>query len=165
MNYGRQPKMIKSLRRQIEQPTECDIIPLRKIDPVVWKDRLKRLDVLRDLVAKHINDERDKQKQRYDKGRLDVSFKEGDRVLRRTQPQLSAEKHISAKLAPKREVPDVIAKVLSPIMYELKFPPRRISKVHAVELLKLKTSSYDPTSQQNDSGNLKINLFSSKEHD
>ena len=86
MNYGRQPKMIKSLRRQIEQPTEGNIIPVRKIDPEIWKVRLKRLDVLRDLVAKHIDDERDKQKRRYDQGRLDVSFKEGDRVLRRTQP-------------------------------------------------------------------------------
>ena len=73
--------MVKSLRRQIEQPTEGDIIPVRKINPEVWKDRLKRLDVLRDLVAKHIDDEREKQKRRYGKGRLDVSFKEGDMVL------------------------------------------------------------------------------------
>ena len=101
MNYGRQPKMVRSLRRQIEQPTEGHITQVQKIDREVRKDRLKRLDVIRDLVAKHIDDEREKQNQCYDKGRLDVSFKEGDMVLRRTQPQYSAEKHFSAKASAK----------------------------------------------------------------
>ena len=65
--------MVNRLRWQVEQPNIGEITQVHKIDPEVWKDRIKRLNVLRDLVAKHIDDERDKQKRRYNKGWLDVS--------------------------------------------------------------------------------------------
>ena len=83
LNYGRQPKPVKSLRREIELENEKNIIEVLNIDPELWKDRLKRLQFLRDLVAKYIDDAREKQKLNYDKGRKDVIFREGEMVLRK----------------------------------------------------------------------------------
>ncbi|XP_051168338.1 uncharacterized protein LOC127286086 [Leptopilina boulardi] len=54
LNYGRHPGPVKSLRREVEQRDQ-----VKRIAPVDWVDRVKRLDALRDLVAKFIDKERD----------------------------------------------------------------------------------------------------------
>ena len=84
-------------------------------------------------------------------------------VLRKTQPQSSAEKYFSAKLSPEREEADIIVKMLSPTVYELKYSPGRIPKVYAVDLIRLKTSSPNPTSKQNESENSQNNSSSRNE--
>ncbi|CAB0044087.1 unnamed protein product [Trichogramma brassicae] len=50
LNFGRHPQQPKSLRREVEARG-----PKIRIDPSVWADRVRRLDALRDLVAKHID--------------------------------------------------------------------------------------------------------------
>ena len=57
LNFGRQPKSVKNLRREVEAKEGVVSIDLAK-----WQDRLKRLNALRDLVAKHINIEQERQK-------------------------------------------------------------------------------------------------------
>ena len=86
-------------------------------------------------------------------------------VLRRNQSQSSAEKHFSAKLASKLEEPDMIDKVLSPTVYELKYSPVRIPKVHAVDLIRLETytSCQHLNSKQTESENSQINSTFSNE--
>ena len=48
LNYGREPIA-----------DESDTILVYKIDPEAWKDRLKRLKILQDLVAKYIDEARE----------------------------------------------------------------------------------------------------------
>ena len=79
LNFGRHPKPVKSLRREVE-----GVKALEKIEPAVWEDRIKRLDALRDLVGRHVDESRQKQEKHYNKGRRDVRFNVGDRVLRKT---------------------------------------------------------------------------------
>ena len=97
LNYVRQPQPVKSLRREAE---DTDNKPKLVYDLEAWKDCLKKLDALRDLVALYIDNERDKQKTYYDKNRKDVRFEIGDEVMRKSQLLSSADKHFCAKLAP-----------------------------------------------------------------
>ncbi|CAB0042942.1 unnamed protein product [Trichogramma brassicae] len=64
LNFGRHPQQPKSLRREVEVRG-----PKIRLDPSIWADRVKRLDALRDLVAKHIDRAHAKQKRLYDQGR------------------------------------------------------------------------------------------------
>ena len=75
-NFGRYPKPVKSLRREVE-----GVKAIEKIEPVVWEDRMKQLDALRDLVGRHVNKTRQKQEKHYNRHRRDVRFNVGDRVL------------------------------------------------------------------------------------
>ena len=95
LNFGRHPRPVKSLRREIEGTR-----PVLRVPPEVWVDRLKRLDALRDLVAKHIDSAREKPTRLYNKNKRDVQFSEGDLVMRRTHPLSSDVNKFSAKLAP-----------------------------------------------------------------
>lgn len=56
---------------------------------------------------------------RYNLRRRQVSFKEGDKVLKRNYPQSDATKYFSAKLAPKFTGPHIVAKKVSPLVYKL----------------------------------------------
>ena len=62
--YGRQPRPVRSLRREVE-----DKQPVLKLDPEIWIDRMKRLQALRELVAKNIDDSSEKQKNYYNRGK------------------------------------------------------------------------------------------------
>lgn len=55
----------------------------------------------------------------YNLRRRDVQYKVGDQVWRRNFPQSSAEKHFSAKLAPKYVGPFIVRRRVSPWTYEL----------------------------------------------
>ncbi|CAB0030718.1 unnamed protein product [Trichogramma brassicae] len=100
LNFGRYPQQPKSLRREVETRG-----PKIRIDPSVWVDRVRRLDALRDLVAKHIDKAFARQKRAYDKGRKVVTFKEGDLVLRRTHPLSDGLRGRSSKLADRLRLP------------------------------------------------------------
>ena len=100
LNFGKHPRPVKSLRRELEEAR-----PILKVPPKVWVDRVKRLDALRDLVARYIDQAREKQTREYNKNKRDVQFSEGDLVMRRTHPLSSGINKFSAKLAPKYEGP------------------------------------------------------------
>ena len=98
---------------------------------------MSRLDALLDLVAKHIDSERTKQAERYNRGRKDVRFDIGDQVLRRTHKLSSAIDKFNAKLAPKYEGPYRVAEELSPTVYVLEkgdSSAHKVLKVHVSDL-------------------------------
>ena len=132
LNYGRHPSPVKSLRRKVEEKG-----PLARLSAEVWQDRMKRLDALRDLVARHIDEAKEKQARHYNKGRRDVRFAVGDLVLRRVRVLSNAAQGFSSKLAPKYEGPFEITGVKSPTVYVLATgDARRIATAHVKELKK-----------------------------
>ncbi|CAB0040663.1 unnamed protein product [Trichogramma brassicae] len=140
LNFGRHPQQPKSLRREVEARG-----PKIRTDPSVWVDRVRRLDALRDLVAKHIDKAFARQKRAYDKGRKVVVFKEGDLVLRRTHPLSDGLKGRSSKMAPKFDGPFRIAKVLGPDTYSLDLKGgRSVPKVHSEHLQLYKPAKPTP---------------------
>ena len=85
--------------------------------PEVWLDRIKRLDALRDFVARHIDRALEKQEREYNKNKRDIVF--------------------FAKLAPKYEGPYKIMEVKSPTVYVLESvsgDSKRIAKTHVSEI-------------------------------
>ena len=76
LNFGRHPKPIKSLRREVEGP-----IKIEKIDPTTWADRVRRLDALRDLVSRHIDRTQEQQERYYNRGKRNAQFSVGDEVI------------------------------------------------------------------------------------
>ena len=110
---------------------------MEKIESAIWEDRMKQLDALRNLVGRHVDESRQKQEKHYNRGRRDVRFNVGDRVLRKTHFLSDAVKKFNAKLAPKFEGPFEIIETLSPTVYVLgqgEGSNRRIAKVHVSEL-------------------------------
>ena len=103
LNYGRHPRPV-SLRREVESGKLVE-----RIDPGVWEDRMKRLDALRDLVGHHIDNARETEVKHYNKGRKEVQFAVGDRVLRKAQHMSDGANKFNAKLAG----------ILSPTVYVL----------------------------------------------
>ena len=129
LNYGRHPRPVKSLRRDLEGKELID-----RLDPSVWEDRMRRLDALRDIVVAYIDEERLKQGKRYNVGRKDIKFNLGDKVLRRAHVLSNAAQKFSAKLAPKFEGPFEIVDILSPVVYVVADSGRKIAKVHVSQL-------------------------------
>ena len=80
---------------------------------------MKRLDALRDLVVKHIDDAQNRQARVYNKGRRHVEFHVGDIVLRRIKVLSNAAEGISGKLAEKWDGPFKIVEKMSPTVYRL----------------------------------------------
>ena len=105
---------MKSLRREVEQRG-----PKVPLPPDVWDDRMKRLDALRGLVTKHIDRAPQRQAGHYNKGRQDVRFQVGDRVMRKAHVLSNGPQGISTKLVPKWEGPYEIIKVMPPNVYIL----------------------------------------------
>ncbi|XP_051162146.1 uncharacterized protein K02A2.6-like [Leptopilina boulardi] len=132
LNYGRNPRLIKSLRREVEAKDKVVLIK-----PEEWVDRVKRLDALRDMVKKFIDRERDRQSGYYNRNRKDVPFKVGDLVLRKTHKLSSGNRNFATKLAPKYEGRFEIVEQLSPTVFVLlTSDSRRIPKVHVTDLKK-----------------------------
>lgn len=130
LNYGRQPTPVKSLRREVEGPK-----PVVPTDPAVWKDRVTRLDALRDLVAQLIDGAREKQARQYDKGRRVVEFNVGDLVWRKEHQLSNAGQNYSAKLAQKYEGPYHVLEKLSPVVYKLETANKKQNpKAHVSDL-------------------------------
>ena len=114
LNFGRHSKPVKSLRRSVEGDKEIE-----KCNPKLSTERMRRLDALRDLVARHIDEVQMKQARVYNRGKRDVRFQVGDRMLCKAHWLSSAADKFNAKLAPKYEKPYTIINVLSPIVYEM----------------------------------------------
>ena len=132
LNFGRHPRPVKSLRREVEGPRE-----IVKIERTEWKDRVKRLDALRDLVAHHIDSAREKQERYYNGGKRDVRFFVGDAVMRRTHHLSEASRKFNAKLALKFEGPYVVKEVKSACLYNIEKAEGKgkgIRKVHVSDL-------------------------------
>uniref|UniRef100_A0ABD2WIV0 Polyprotein n=1 Tax=Trichogramma kaykai TaxID=54128 RepID=A0ABD2WIV0_9HYME len=90
---------------------------VERIDPQLWADRLKRLDLLRDLVTRHIDSAREKQSRDYNKKHRDIRFFVGDQVLRKTRFLSDASKNIAKKIRPDYDGPYTITSVLSDNTY------------------------------------------------
>ena len=116
---------VKSLRREVEKRE-----PVLRLDPDVWKERVTRLDPLKDLVAKYIDESHAKQSEYYNRGKRIVEYAVGDKVMRRVYALSNA-----AHFAPKYEgTYEIIAK-LAPTVYLLEMEgSRRNTKVHVGEL-------------------------------
>ncbi|KAL7287001.1 hypothetical protein TKK_0018798 [Trichogramma kaykai] len=114
LNFGRQPRPIKSLRRELEGAKE-----IKAAVTEYWLERLTKLECLRELVAKYADEAHDRQRVRYNKSRKDVKFCVGDVVLRKVHVLLNANKAFNAKLADEYEGPFTIVEVKSPTTYVL----------------------------------------------
>ena len=90
---------------------------MEKVGPEVWIDCVKRLDALRDLVARHIGEARAWQEMYYNRGKRDVRYFVGDLVIRKVHVLSDASKRFNAKLAAKFEGPYKIVEVVSPTVY------------------------------------------------
>ena len=111
---------------------------IERVDPEVWQDRIKRLDVLRDMVAKNIERAGDKQERLYNRGKKHVTFNVGDSVMRRVDVLSNAANRFNAELAPKFEGPFKILEVKSLTVYVLNAgvdgSSRRLALTHVSEL-------------------------------
>ena len=115
---------MKSLRREIEGAR-----PILKVPPEVWIDRIKRLDALRDLVAKHIDQARESKTREYNKNKRDVQFSERDLVTRRTHPLSNGINKFSAKLVPKYEGPLKIIIIIIIYLFRT-VPKKKLQELH-----------------------------------
>ena len=98
---------------------------------------MKRLDALRDLVSRHIDEAREVQRKHYNKGREEAQFAVGDRVLRKAHYLSDAAKKFNLKLAEKYGGPYEVMDILSPTVYVLgqgELANRRLAKVHVSRL-------------------------------
>lgn len=132
LNYGRNPVPVKSLRRELEGGG-----PKLPLDPREWEDRMKRLDALRELVARFIDNAREKQGKTYNKGCRVANFAIGDLVMRRNLYLSNVAGNFSAQLAPKFEGPFEITEEKSPMVYVLEMGEgnsRKVAKVHVSDL-------------------------------
>ena len=132
LNFGRHSQPVKNLRRSIEM---ADKPPVVSTDREVWHVRLKLLDYLREFVIKHINKAREKQKESYDVGRKNVWFEVSDSVMRTSHHLSDASRRFSTKLAPRKDEPVEVTKVLSPTVYDVETSDgRQLSKDHVKHL-------------------------------
>ena len=130
LNFGRHPEPVKSVRRENEN--RQNIVQISEED---WLKRLKEMNELRDLVYKHINDSMEIQKEKFNKGRKNVHYFVGNKVMKKTHPLSDADKGINAKLEPVYEGPYVITDVIAPYVYKLDMKDsRKIDIVHSSEL-------------------------------
>ena len=114
LNLGRDPQPTNSLRRQINNGLEIE-----PRSPESWKERMKKIQSMRDWVIKNLDDAFAKQSRYYNLRRRNVRFYQGDLVLSRCRVLSSKVKNISAKLSPRYLSPYRISKILSPTVYEL----------------------------------------------
>ena len=110
---------------------------VERLSPEVWLDRIKRLDVLRDMVAKNVKQAGDKQERLYNRNKWYVEYNVGDEVMKRVHVLSNASKRFNAKLDPKYEGPFTIVEKKSPTVYILDSKERgskRLAMMHVSEL-------------------------------
>lgn len=131
LNYGRQPQPGKSLRWVVENWG-----PKLLLDQEVWATRMRRLDALRDLVGKHIDESKSKTARRYNVVRKIVRFNIGDWVMRRIKTKTKKAEGISVELAPKYDGSFRISGFSLPAVYWLEGVDKRQSDKIQVDWLK-----------------------------
>lgn len=96
---------------------------------------MERIQALRDWVIENLEAAHTRQARYYNLRRRDRRFAVGEQVLKRQHVLSSAAQNISAKLATKYHGPFTIARVLSPVVYELVDDSHRlIGKIHVKDL-------------------------------
>ncbi|EFN63805.1 Retrovirus-related Pol polyprotein from transposon 412, partial [Camponotus floridanus] len=125
-NFGREPPPVNTVRGRHEPAVE-----VAGTNPANWKERMERIQALRNWVVENLEAAHSKQAHYYNLRKRDHRFAIGERVLKRQHVLLSAAQNISAKLATKYHGPFTIAKMLSLVVYELPDSVHRpIGKVH-----------------------------------
>ncbi|XP_029169373.1 uncharacterized protein LOC114939266 [Nylanderia fulva] len=114
LNLGRELVPVYSLSRRTQQATE-----VTAEDTAKWADRMRKLQSLREWVVENLNKAYEKQASHYNLRRRDKRFRVGNLVLKRQHVLSSAAERIAAKLAHKFQGPYRIARVISPVVYEL----------------------------------------------
>jgi len=130
LNFGREPQPVNTVRGRHEPAVE-----IAKTNPDNWRERMERIQALRDWVVENLEAAHNKQAHYYNLRRREHRFAIGEQVLKRQHVLSSAAQNISAKLATKYHGPFTIAKMLSPVVYELKDSfNRSIGKVYIKDL-------------------------------
>ncbi|XP_068989240.1 probable serine/threonine-protein kinase mkcB [Neodiprion pinetum] len=93
LNLGRELNPTQCLRNQLENDDEIELQ-----DTDRWTDHLRRLQILRDEVQRHLIEANEKQAHYYNLRRRDIQFKEGDRVLKKNHTLSSGPERTTAKL-------------------------------------------------------------------
>ena len=91
LNLGRDPSLINSLRRNAEAGREIECQ-----DPDLWRERMSRLQVLRDHVTKSLDEAFVNQSRYYNLRRRDYRLRVGELVLMRCRVLSSKAKQIAA---------------------------------------------------------------------
>ena len=101
-----------------------------------WREKMRRLENVRDLVWKHNEQAQERQAKAFDQGKQDKTYKVGQNVICKVHYLSNAEKGVSGKLFSKFEGPYKILKVLSPQTYLLDQPSNclKLPKVHSSQL-------------------------------
>ncbi|XP_058796983.1 uncharacterized protein LOC131667530 [Phymastichus coffea] len=113
-NFGREPQQAKSLQREVEAQ-----IPIIYSSIKDWSERIARLDALRDLVIKHIEEAQTRQLKHYDRKQRQAEFSVGNLVLRHAHTLSSASTGRNAKLDPRFSGPYKVLQVISLGIYIL----------------------------------------------
>lgn len=114
LTQGRELAPLKTL--DPEKPTPTTTLA----DIVTWKDRMERLEAIRDYTAVCLDKANESQAHYYNRGRTRKSYAVGDWVWKRNTQLSSAAKNFSAKLAPKYVGPFlVVERTRSPLVYRL----------------------------------------------
>ncbi|XP_011859954.1 PREDICTED: uncharacterized protein LOC105557348 [Vollenhovia emeryi] len=130
LNFGREPDPVR-----LTDPAEAAATAVELSNPQQWGQRMERMHTLRAWVVENLEAAREVQARHYDKGRRDRQYEVGAPVLKRQHVLSSAAQHVSAKLATKFHGPYTIAKILSPVVYELADPGGALAgKVHVKDL-------------------------------
>ena len=113
LNFGRTPETVSPLRKDPGDP---------KVDEeqvAQWRARMARIEAVRELITGNIDDARAHQAHYYNLRRRPPNFKVGDLVLVRNHAMSNAAKKFTARLAPKRNGPFRISKIVSRTVVEV----------------------------------------------
>ena len=114
LNFGRDPRPINSLRKQINTESKIE-----SRSPESWKDRMRKIQCMRDWVIKNLDEAFTKQSKYYNLRRRKLRFNKCELVLPHSHVLSSKAKNISAKLCPKYVGPYLVSRILLPTVYEL----------------------------------------------
>ena len=113
LNFGRNPKAVNSMRNDPEDPE------VNEEEIAKWKDRMTRIGALQELITGNIDDARARQAHYYNLSRRPPSLKVGDLVLVKNHALSKKSKKFTAKLAPKRNGPFRVSKIVSRTVVEI----------------------------------------------
>ncbi|XP_068989237.1 uncharacterized protein [Neodiprion pinetum] len=114
LNLGRTPAPTNSLRRI----TSGDV-QVERQSPELWKERMERLQLLREWVAENLADAFEPQANYYNRRHRTQPYSVGELVLKRQHTLSLAAQNYSAKLAKRFHGPYRITRTISPVVVEL----------------------------------------------
>jgi len=130
LNFGREPQPV-----QLPRGRDADAAAIGGDDPEKWRERMERIQLLREWVVENLEAAQERQAEYYNRHRRERHLAIGDQVLKRQHVLSSAAQRISAKLSTKFHGPFVVQKALSPVVYELgDMAGNTVGKVHVKDL-------------------------------